>query len=88
MKSSISVIWDHPGGYSRVSMYRVWYTPLCSNDKNGMHLNTEDTKVILTDISNSTHYLITVQAGNVLGLGQHVNTTVSGIISTREPIRT
>ena len=84
--SSISVTWDHPGGYSRVSMYHVWYIPLCSDGKNATHLNTENTNIILTDINNSSHYLIIVQAGNVLGLGQQVNTTVSGIVSTREPM--
>ena len=83
--SSILVItWDHPGRYSRVNMYHIWYTPLCSNSKNAMHLNTEDTNAILTNINSSTHYLVTVQAGNVLGLGQQVNITVSGIVSTCE----
>ena len=67
-------------------MYRVGYTPLCSDGKNETYLNTEDTNIIFTDINNSTHYLITVQAGNVLGLGQQVNITLSGIVSTREPM--
>ena len=67
-------------------MYHVGYTPLCSDGKNGTYLNTEDTNITFTDINNSTHYLITVQAGNVLGLGQQVNITLSGIVSTREPM--
>ena len=85
MKSpSISVTWDHPGGYSRVSMYHVGYTPLCSNTNSTVYLNTTNTSITVMGVNMSSPYLITVQAANALGPGQQVNVTAKGIISPGE----
>ena len=86
--ASILVSWNPPGWPSRNAFYQIWFTPVCDN--NGSSTESQETytttnlSIFIDNIDEAQSYIISVQAGNALGMGLEANITSSGLIQRGE----